>query len=528
MTESVSRPPSSDPRLLAPVREGETVAEKYLIGKLIDVGGMGAVFEARDTRLDRRVAIKVLLPRLVSSATAAERFKREARAATRITSEHVVKVLEIGDLQDRTPFLVMEYLEGQDLRAVLREHGPLPPRQAVDYVLQALQAVAEGHMAAVIHRDLKPSNLFLTERADGTPLIKVLDFGIAKTLQLDSLGDFALTSSDDIQLGSPTYMPPEQFQNPRDVDARADIWALGVTLYELISGRVPFQGHTYAELISHVLSGEPESIESVPSAPAMPDGLQAIISQCLAKNRDLRFENAVALAVALAPYGSDDARLSLTRVSGLARPRSPNPVGSARETQMGYEATLPVPVDGEPRERTPSRSSDARQAPSVVPPPPKRWRSAIVIAAVTLGAVSATWYVARPKAPPSPAAARPLAPSLSAAQTASGTATSRVDPGPSVTVAVQPVQAAAGAASESAAPKSAPLAAHTKAPPVAPAKPKAELSTPSAASAAPPPASNTPPLGASSAPPPSSPSAPPTQAPGLPSKTIEELIETRH
>src|SRR4051812_26274746 len=122
MTESASRPTSSDHRLLAPVHEGQTLAEKYLVGKLIDIGGMGAVFEAGDPRLDRRVAIKVLCPRLVASATAAERFKREARAATRITSEHVVKVLEIGDLQDGTPFLVMEYLEGQDLRAVLREH----------------------------------------------------------------------------------------------------------------------------------------------------------------------------------------------------------------------------------------------------------------------------------------------------------------------------------------------------------------------------------------------------------------------
>ena len=513
MTESASRSEDSDPRFSAPLREGETVAGKYVIGRLLGLGGMGAVYEARDLRLDRRVALKVLLPRLVTSKTAAGRFKREAKAATRITSEHVVKVLEIDDLQDGTPFLVMEYLEGKDLRALLHESGPLPPRQAVDYLLQALQAVAEGHMGQIIHRDLKPSNLFLSERADGTPLIKVLDFGIAKTLQAESPGDLALTSSEDIQLGSPTYMPPEQFQNPRDVDARADIWALGVTLYELITGRVPFHGHTYAELISQVLSGEPESIDSVPSASTMPDGLQAIISQCLAKNRDLRFENAVALAVALAPYGSDDARLSLTRVSGLARPRSPNPVGSGRETQMGYEATLPVPQDGDPRERTPSRSSDAR-APSI--PPPKRFRGAFAIAAVTLGAVAGTWYVTRPKAPSAPAPTRPLAPSLSAAQTASANSAAR-DPGPSVTVAVQPVASvtsaapAASPASEGAAPKGASPTLHGKAA-LGATKPKPESSAPPAANAAPP----------------SSENAEPPPPPAAPSKSIEELIETRH
>jgi serine/threonine-protein kinase len=286
----------------------------------------------------------VLLPRLISSATAAQRFVREARAATRISSEHVVRLLEIEALSDGSPLLVMEYLEGVDLRALLREAGPLEPRLAVDYLLQALQAVAEGHMNAIVHRDLKPSNLFLTERADGTHLIKVLDFGIAKTLVPGVPKDFALTSSEDMQLGSPTYMPPEQFQNPRDVDARADIWALGVTLYELISGRLPFQGQTYAELVAQVLSGPPDSLHALPGV-SLPAGLEGIIGKCLEKRRELRYPNAVELAIALAPFGGDDAQLSLTRVSGLSRPRSPNPASPARDTNGAYEATLPVPVE---------------------------------------------------------------------------------------------------------------------------------------------------------------------------------------
>jgi serine/threonine-protein kinase len=282
-----------------------------------------------------------LLPQLLTSPTASQRFLREARAATRITSEHVVKLLDTQLLPDGTPLLVMEYLQGHDLRALLRENGPLPVQTAVDYLLQALQAVAEGHTQAIVHRDLKPSNLFITERADGTPLIKVLDFGIAKTKEL-AAEDFSLTSSEDIRLGSPTYMPPEQFQNPRDVDARADIWALGVTLYELLSGRVPFRGDTYSELVSQVLSGPHEPLSLDVSGMPLPDGLQAILSRCLEKNREQRYANAVELAVALAPFGSADARLSLSRVAGLVRSRSPNPVGQARDTIGAYEATLPV------------------------------------------------------------------------------------------------------------------------------------------------------------------------------------------
>ena len=301
MTESASRSTDSDPRFSAPLREGETVAGKYVVGRLLGLGGMGAVYEARDMRLERRVALKVLLPRLVASPTAAGRFKREAKAATRITSEHVVKVVEIDDLPDGTPFLVMEYLEGKDLRVLLRENGPLAPRQAVDYLLQALQA--------------------------------------------DNPGDFALTSSEDLQLGSPTYMPPEQFQNPRDVDARADIWALGVTLYELVSGRVPFQGITYPELISQVLNRAPNPLQAAAAGSTLPAGLEQIVGKCLEKQREARYLNAVELAVALAPFGSDDARLSLTRVSGLSRPRTPTPTSSPRDSIAGYEATMPVPGD---------------------------------------------------------------------------------------------------------------------------------------------------------------------------------------
>jgi eukaryotic-like serine/threonine-protein kinase len=427
MTESASRSGDSAPRFLAPVREGETVAGKYVVGRVLGLGGMGAVFEAFDTRLERRVALKVLLPRLVNSATAAQRFVREARAATRITSEHVVKLLEIESLPDGTPLLVMEYLEGFDLRALLRESGPLAPRLAVDYLLQALQAVAEGHMHAIVHRDLKPSNLFLTERADGTHLIKVLDFGIAKTLASGVPADFALTSSEDVQLGSPTYMPPEQFQNPRDVDARADIWALGVTLYELISGRVPFRAQTYGELVAQVLNSPPDSLKTSLPFDALLAGLEGVVRKCLEKQRELRYPNAVELAIALAPFGSMDAQLSLTRVSGLSRPRTTNPTPPQRELNGPYEATQPVPTD-HVVDRSPSRSVSGARA---VKRSQSLRRGRFVLGSIALAALATLlWQPWRASPTPPPLSSQPapeLAPHLSASQPAQAQAQPSAD-----------------------------------------------------------------------------------------------------
>jgi eukaryotic-like serine/threonine-protein kinase len=428
MTESASRSPDSDPRFLAPVREGQTVAGKYVVGRTLGVGGMGMVYAARDARLDRQVAIKVLLPRLVTSQTATQRFMREARAATRITSEHVVKLLEIDTLPDGTPLLVMEYLEGRDLRVVLREDGPLAPRLAVDYLLQALQAVAEGHMQTIVHRDLKPSNLFLTTRADGTPLIKVLDFGIAKTLEPETAETFALTSSEDVRLGSPTYMPPEQLQNPRDVDMRSDIWSLGVTLHELVSGSPPFQGQTYAELLSRILSSPPDSLKARVPDLALPEGLSEVIGKCLEKNREQRYSNAAELATALAPFGSDDARLSMHRVTGLTRsPSSPRPSSSGPATivsdlQSTCETTLPVPVNAELGPQDPPASGARR----VTSPRSLHKPLALIVlgtgAALALG--SMIWHQqhapeAQPAAASTPTTPTTLTTSVSSLRTAS-------------------------------------------------------------------------------------------------------------
>jgi serine/threonine protein kinase len=413
MTSNTASHLEAGDNIAAPVRVGDVVADKYLIEETLGVGGMGVVMAGRDQVLDRRVAIKFLLPKLAGSDTAVQRFVREARAATRVTSEHVVRLLEIEKLPSGTPFFVMEYLEGSDLRALLRERGPLAPSLAVDYVLQALQAVAEGHVKGIVHRDIKPGNLFLSARADGTPLIKVLDFGIAKTLDDASSESTSLTSSDDVRLGSPAYMPPEQLQNPRDVDKRSDIWSIGATLYELLCGRPPFEAQGYLELASRILSQPPIPLSEQPVPNTLPNGLEAVLRRCLEKDRHARYANAAELAAALAPFGSEDARVSLGRVNGMFNSSSSIPA-LTRSVALGAEtctATLEVPTGPEqnPDER---RTSDIGAVAST--PPPRGGRSWLVLAAaaVIIGGVFAmrgpAGVTPHGDAEPRPAAAAPV------------------------------------------------------------------------------------------------------------------------
>ena len=331
---------------LAPVREGEVIADKYVIGPVLGVGGMGIVVLATDRLLERRVAIKFLLPSLTSSDKAVQRFIREARLATRITSEHVVRLLEIDTLPNGTPFFAMEYLEGCDLRAMMSERGPLSATEAVDYLMQALEAVAEGHQYGIVHRDLKPSNLFVAHRADGSPLVKVLDFGIAKTAELEGAHDMALTGSGDTRLGSPSYMSPEQLRSPNEVDVRSDVWALGVTIYELVCGRTPFQGKTYTDLVIAITTGEPSAPSQSRPDLELPPGFDQVVLTCLKREREQRYASVLELAAALAPFGTFDARTSLRRIRGLATAGTLGPSSPAGGT--------PSPIT--PRPVTPPRS----------------------------------------------------------------------------------------------------------------------------------------------------------------------------
>jgi eukaryotic-like serine/threonine-protein kinase len=301
--------------LEAGVREGDVLAGKYRVERILGVGGMGVVVAAHHVDLDNRVAIKFLRPALLNNSEAVARFAREARAAVKITGEHVARVSDVGTLENGSPYMVIEYLEGVDLAAWLQDRGPLPAEQAVDFVLQACVAVAEAHALGIIHRDLKPANLFCIRRADGKLSIKVLDFGVSKLKDLVASGERMSMTKTSAMMGSPLYMSPEQMRSSKDVDAGTDIWALGIILCELITGSTAFPAESVTELAIKVTNEQPLSIRHFrPDAPA---GLDAAVFKCLEKDRSRRYQNVAELALALLPFGSKQARASVDRITGI-------------------------------------------------------------------------------------------------------------------------------------------------------------------------------------------------------------------
>jgi serine/threonine-protein kinase len=282
-----------------PVAVGEIVANKYRIDGVIGSGGMGFVVAAFHLELEQPVAIKFLNAQAGAREDSGERFRREARAAALIRSEHVVRVLDVEVLQSRIPYMVMELLEGHDLERELEHTGPLPVVVAVHYLLQAIDAVAEAHAAGVVHRDLKPTNLFLARRPDGSRIVKVLDFGISKFVGPSWGRGAALTRSASI-FGSPLYMAPEQMRSAKDVDARADIWSLGAILYELLSGRPPYVADSLPALCIAILNERPRPLHEF--VPLVPTELEAVLFKCLSRNVEERFASVADLADALVPF----------------------------------------------------------------------------------------------------------------------------------------------------------------------------------------------------------------------------------
>ncbi|HEY6463331.1 MAG TPA: protein kinase [Polyangiaceae bacterium] len=299
------------------VKAGDVLAGKYRVERVLGVGGMGVVVAAHHLQLDERVALKFLRPEALESPEWVARFAREARAAVKIKSEHVARVIDVGSLDDGAPYIVMEYLEGGDLSAMLEKNGVLPFEQAVDFVLQACEAIAQAHALGIVHRDLKPANLFCIRRPDGQLSIKVLDFGISKAMARGSFGsgnqDMSMTRTTAI-VGSPIYMSPEQMQSSKNVDLRTDVWALGIILYELLTGRVPFDSETVTELAIRIAT-EPTPPMRARRAD-VPAGLERVILRCLEKSPDRRFRNVGELAAALVDFGSKRAAASLEKIQG--------------------------------------------------------------------------------------------------------------------------------------------------------------------------------------------------------------------
>jgi serine/threonine protein kinase len=297
------------------LRPGTVLIGKYEILRPIGRGGFGIVYEAWHRGLGVSVAVKVLTAEGRQNPKTIARFRQEAWAAARIASENVVRVTDIDVLEDGAPFLVMEFLVGRDLERELKIRGRLPPREAVDYALQAAAGLREAHRHGVVHRDLKTSNLFLVEEPGGRR-VKVLDFGLSKLAA--SLG----MTSTNATLGTPLYSAPEQLQSAKSADARADIWSLGVITYQMLSGRLPFQGQSVAELMLRIIGGEPAALGLV--APDVPAGLCAAVARALEKKPARRFRSMEAFAEAIAPFASPNlaGAIASTRRPDAHRPES--------------------------------------------------------------------------------------------------------------------------------------------------------------------------------------------------------------
>ncbi len=381
---------------------GEVIAQKYRIESVVGTGGMGVVVAARHLQLGQTVAIKLLsAPEESRRAEANMRFIREAQAAATLHSDHVVRIYDVGTLDTGLPFMVMELLRGSDLGTLLDTQGVLPETQAVDFVLQACDAIAEAHQAGIVHRDLKPSNLFVSQRSDGSPLLKVLDFGISKSLTAagNESAENSLTSTRAV-MGSPYYMSPEQVRDARRVDGRTDIWALGVILHELLCGEPAFQADTFPGVCAAIVADPPMALRQ--RRPDVTPELETVVLRCLEKDPTRRIQSVSDLIQALTPFSSRGVLGSMPRVRSASpvlevssRPVSGNssPARSGTPRSFGEEATLSYQdvaresgrsgrvITGDTKTQL---SADLMTAPTMPAPAGQRKRGLFIAAGVAL------------------------------------------------------------------------------------------------------------------------------------------------
>jgi len=476
-----------------PFQPGDVVAGKYEINDLIGTGGMGFVFSATHVELGEKVALKFLRPECTSNEELVGRFAREARASVKIKSEYVARVFDVGTLPDGVPFIVMEYLEGKDLFEVVREQGPLPIKVAVEYVMQACEALAVAHANGVVHRDIKPENLFLTQRAQGMDIVKVLDFGISKVALTGSAFEHKMPLVQTMMpMGSPVYMSPEQIRASKDIDARTDIWSLGCVLYELLTGTAAFDAPSLTQLSATILEQSAPPLRSL--CPTAPLELEAIILRCLEKDPARRFHDVGELAIALYPFAPRRARISAERCcyvlksAGLSDAEFELPsvlppvnVGEQSDTNIPLAPLPPTVMRSHPTApvvavQAPIRAQQQSGG--------SRWAFVALAAALAAGGY-AFWIhrsvasVAATEAAPAPAAALPQAPAAAAPAAAPATATpAAVAPGAVAAPTAadqQPTAAGSTAAAQSASAggqaKGAPSAAKARPAPPPRAKP---------------------------------------------------------
>jgi serine/threonine-protein kinase len=440
-----------------PAQVGDLLAGKYQVERVLGLGGMGMVVAARHVDLGELRAVKLMLPQALADPISIERFLREARAAARLRGEHIAQVHDVGRLESGAPFIVMEHLDGTDLARRVLDGGPMSFREGVTCVLDACEALAEAHAAGIVHRDLKPANLFLTTRRDGSPSVKVLDFGISKLVDLDG-GGHELTTTAAV-MGSPLYMSPEQVRSSRDVDLRADIWALGVILFWLLTGKLPFHAENRYELCMRIVQDAP--LRPSEARADMPRALEAVILRCLQKDPARRYPDVAALAADIAPFApGKETDLALERLGRLLR-RPATSLSSSEGRSQAQVALTPV-----------AAATDSAWNKESPRPAPSR---ALAIAGAALAMVAtggtALWLMfgRAPLSPSDPAgqeAAPAAEPPIAAPASATGATVT-----PSGEVAAPEPSASASAASAPSAPGSAPLAPAAGTRPTAGGKP---------------------------------------------------------
>lgn len=378
-------PPSSRRAEIGIPRPGDTLGGRYIVEEVLGIGGMGAVLAARFG--EQRVALKIMrADHKKHDRSAAKRFLREARIIASIDSPHVARLLDCGELDNGDPFMALELLRGQSLDRVLRERGPLAVEEAIDSVLQVCEGVAEAHSRGVVHRDLKPSNLFLTETDTGERTVKVLDFGISKRTGLGDARTEAMTLTESNALiGSPQYMSPEQLRSSRDVDARSDVWALGLITHKLLTGFDAFEATNLGEHFAMIVSDPPMPLRR--RRPEAPEELERVVLTSLQKKASHRYQDVGQLACALAPFGPPGSNERAARVVRIL-----SAAGAAAASQPALASAASLPLEEAPTIKAIGARSEVASStwtPSTMPSRLRQRRSRIGMAVAASAAVAA-------------------------------------------------------------------------------------------------------------------------------------------